>query len=127
MSIYDRSRWPSPQSNPLVIMLLRGDAWYSNSEINAAISPGVKGLARCFLADWPTLADELGPDQSLIESRSFGKLTNERQGQVGGVERFYSRKALIHIAMRARTPVAAAFRDWLAGQVSTVITGELVL
>lgn len=35
--IYDRSKWPQPEANPLVLLLQRGDEWYSNKEINAAL------------------------------------------------------------------------------------------
>jgi len=38
--IYDRSEWPAPENNPLVLLLLRGDEWYSNLEIVRALGLG---------------------------------------------------------------------------------------
>jgi prophage antirepressor-like protein len=115
MSIYDRKAWPSPENNPLVIMLERGEEWFSNAEIVAALgSPPGKSI----LAQWPTLAEQIGEDHTGIVARGFITPTTERRASHGGQERVFSKKALVIIAMRAQTANAAAFRDCVAERLA---------
>ena len=123
MSIYDRSQWPAPEANPLVIMLNRGDEWFSNKELTAAL--GISG-GRSILAQWPTLIDQIGEQETLVESR-YGFLPRGDRGNHGGLARYYSRKAVVLIAMRAQTPVAAAFRDWVGSRIADLASADPVL
>lgn len=118
MSIYDRSKWPSHEANPLVLMLKRGDQWYSNTEILAGLGYG--GANRSLVSQWPTLLDQIGKTETTVEQLGWMSPAPQAQPRGGGQERFYSRKALVIIAMRAQTVNAAAFRDWLAEEASTV-------
>jgi hypothetical protein len=121
MGIYDRSKWPSPEANPLVLMLRRGDHWYSNAEILAAL--GVGTLNRSLVSQWPTLLDQIGANETTVQRRGWYEEAPTAQPRGGGQERYYSRKALVIIGMRAQTPNAAAFRDWLAENASDVDWG----
>lgn len=118
MDIYDRTNWPSPDANPLVILLRRGDEWYSNVEVVAALGLS-KG--RALLSNQQALAfgKVIREDDSATVSRDF--LTTGKDVQPsnqGGTMRVFNRRALILAAMSARTVNAAAFRDWLADQVT---------
>lgn len=116
MSAYDRSAWPDAERNPLVQLLRREDEWFSNAEILEALGYG--GTKRSLISQWPTLASQLGDDDTVVESRGVMFVDNKPQGRTGGLERKYSRKALVLIAMRAQTTNAAAFRDWVAARVA---------
>lgn len=110
--IYDRSRWPEPAANPLIVLLERDAEWYTNKEVVAAL--GADGSRKSIFAQWPSLAQQLGDEHTAIISRGLLVPTAERQGRQGGQERCFSKKALIIIGMRAQTVNAAAFRDWIA-------------
>jgi hypothetical protein len=122
--IYDRSKWPQPEANPLVVLLQRGDEWYSNKEINAALSlcragkkPGIP------MADIKRVMRIIGESESIVSSPGQVFQTSQiAANRTGGVERFYSRKALVLLCLRANTANAAAFRDWLASRTA----GEVV-
>lgn len=114
MSIYDRSQWPAPASNPLILMFERGDEWYSSSEINACIDPARADAKRSLISNWPTLRLQIGEEDTVLRGRDWILKSAAPQGRTGGLERYYSRKAVILIAMRAQSVNAAAFRDWLA-------------
>ena len=116
--IYDRSAWPPPESNPLVQMFERGDDWYSNKELNTALQPGSERQRRSVVSNWPTLRNQLADEDSMVSDRHFSQSTVVPQGGTGGLSRYWSRKALIIIAMRAQTINAAAFRDWLAHRLA---------
>lgn len=108
MSIYDRAGWPPPEHNPLVMIVKRGEALVPQRELLFAL-----GMSRTttLLAAWPTLAEQLGDGQTYIESKHY--LTPDTK-RTGGLERYYTQKAVIIAGMRAQTSNAAAFRDWLA-------------
>lgn len=116
MSIYDRSTWPAPAANPMVILFERGDAWYSNAEILAALGYPPK---RSLISQWPTLLEQIGEDGTAIAARGWLAPGEGRQPQGGGQERLYSRKALVFIAMRAQTSIAASFCDYLAEDLAS--------
>lgn len=121
--IYDRSEWPSPEANPLVQLVMRGDEWYSNKEINSALDVGREGSkAGAPMANLKQVIRVIGETETVIESRSFGAIQSSRAAfKDGGTARYYSRKALVLLAMRANTINAAAFRDWLAGEFAAAI------
>lgn len=128
--IYDRSKWPPPEANPVVQMVMRGDDWYSNKEVNAAFDVGRKGSkAGSPMSNLKQVIRVIGEAETVIESRSFGAIQSSRAAfKDGGSARYYSRKALVLLAMRANTINAAAFRDWLAGGFADAIVehGEKV-
>lgn len=94
-------------------MVERDAEWFSNGEIIAALG-GKGGRHKSILAQWPTLAEQIGEEHTGIVARGTINLTTERRPSHGGQERVFSKKALILIGMRAQTANAAAFRDWLA-------------
>lgn len=119
--IYDRSKWPPPEANPLVLLVLRGDQWFTNKEINAALDPGrADGKPRgAPMANLKQTMKVIGEGHSAIwTSRQAWMLTNAPAVNHGGVERVYTLEALILLAMRANTVNAAAFRAWLANKVA---------
>lgn len=111
--IYDRSKWPTPEANPLVIMLLRGDEWYPSQEIVAAL-----GLSpnRALLAQKTIFGKQIDEGDAAIVSRGF--LIQTSKVRSGGTERLFSRRALVIAGMRTNTVNAAAFRAWLASRVA---------
>lgn len=118
--IYDRSKWPTPEANPLVQLLLRGDEWYTNREINAAFDPARADKPNgAPMANLAQVMRVIGDGHSMLR-RPFGQMmvTKANARAHGGTERFYSREALIMLGMRANTINAAAFRAWLASRVA---------
>lgn len=111
MNIYDRSNWPSPEANPLLIMLKRGDEWYSNEEIVVAL-----GLSRnrALICNSTIFGQSLAEEDTAIVSRNHLTTTKSVTRSHGGQQRVFSRRALVLAAMRTNTVNAAAFRDWLA-------------
>lgn len=110
--IYDRAKWPPPEANPLVAMFQGGDDWIGNHELADAL--GLVNTTRgnkSVTGHYKDVLSYLGSDCSKLERQSFNgnRGTQER--------RFFSRKAVVLIAMRARTVNAAAFREWLATRV----------
>lgn len=119
--IYDRATWPPPESNPLVLMLRREEEWYTSREVNVALQPGRVKPKGSPMASINQVLRIIGEDESIISSRLGQTTTTGSVRSVGGHERFFSRKAVVLIAMRASTSNAAAFRDWLA----TYVAGEV--
>lgn len=119
MSIYDRAAWPSPEANPIILLLTRGDAWFSNREILASL--GYNDSKKSLVSQWPTLIEQIGEAETVIERLGWMTPANEPQPQGGGQERYFSAKAVAIIAMRAQTANAAAFRDWAAVRASTEV------
>lgn len=115
MSIYDRSTWPDPRANPLVLLFERGDHWYSNTEILTALGYEPR---RSLISQWPTLAEQLGEGETAVRNRGLLVIDDKRQPRTGGLERYFSRKALIIIAMRAQSANAAAFCNYIADAVA---------
>ena len=113
MDIYDRRFWPSPAANPLVNLFERDSDWYSNKEIVAALGLSAT-RPKALISQWPTLIDQIGEDNTALAERGLMLPTSERGRRAGGLERYYTKKALVLIAMRAQTTTAAAFRDCLA-------------
>ena len=111
MSIYDRDAWPDPSANPLITILEREGEWISNAELLVAL--GYSSCKKSLIAQWPTLAEQLGAD-TIIAERGLAVPNAERQPRGGGRERYFSMKALVLIAMRAQTVNAVAFCDWIA-------------
>lgn len=109
--IYDRAKWPSPEVNPLVRMLLRGDEWYSNNEIATALELVNTTKSKSVVGHYRDLLGEIGPDDTkmVVDPAMVGSKHPVR---------VFSRKAMISICMRARTINARAFRDWLATKVA---------
>lgn len=117
MDIYDRTGWPAPASNPLVIMLQRGDEWYSNEEIVAALGLSAK---RALLSEGTIFKKQIRDDDAAVVSRGWlvpGKSVTRANG---GTMRVFSRRALVLAAMRTETINAAAFRDWLASHAAGI-------
>ena len=120
MNIHDRSNWPRPGSNPLVLMLQRGDDWYSNKEINVALD-GNRAPSRSPLASWPKLREMLEDGDTVLDGRFFASFELAPRQNTGGTARYFSRKAFVLICLRAQSVNAAAFRDWLSGQIAASI------
>tara|TARA_Y100000588_G_scaffold236481_1_gene250105 strand:+ start:112 stop:471 length:360 start_codon:yes stop_codon:yes gene_type:complete len=116
-SIYDRTIWPAPEKNPLISMLRRGDEWYSNRELAEALELVNTTKSKSVVGHYKHLLEELGESETMLMVDE--ELTGNRHPA-----RFYSRKALVRVAMRSRTVNAEAFRDWMASQISE---GTLVL
>lgn len=118
--IYDRSKWPSPEANPLVQLLLRGDDWYTNREINAALKPSRAGKPNgAPMADLAQTMRIIGEGHTVLRTPNGGVIATKANAAThGGTERLYSREALVMLAMRAKTINAAAFRAWLASRVA---------
>jgi len=117
--IYDRTKWPSPESNPLVLLLQRGDEWYSNEELVRAF-----GLSadRALLSRGTSLVKILRDNDAALVSRdelAHGKSIGRSHG---GQQRVFNRRALILAAMRTNTVNAAAFRDWLASRMAEEVS-----
>jgi len=119
MSIYDRARWPSPETNPLVQMLLRGDEWISQGELVAAL-----GLTphRALLSQGTIFAEQIREDDAAIVGRTFLTTGTDVSRGNGGAQRVFSLRALVLAAMRTNTINAAAFRDWLASRTAEGVT-----
>lgn len=111
MDIYDRAAWPSPESNPLVVMLKRGDEWYSNEEIVTALGLSAK---RALLSEGTIFKKQIRDDDAAVVSRDWLRPVKAVTRSNGGTMRVFSRRALVLAAMRTETINAAAFRDWLA-------------
>lgn len=120
MDIYDRSNWPSPDVNPLVLLLRRPDEWFTNMEIQAALAPenadGPK--TKSPMGQWPRLRELLREGDTMMASRHFMWKSPTPEKRTGGLERLFSRRALVLIAFRAQTVNALAFRDWVADQIA---------
>ena len=114
--IHDRANWPSPVSNPLIILFERDADWFSNTEIVAALG-WRKGRSRSIVGQWPTLLEQLDPNDTIVTSRYSSVSDGQKAPQAGGQERYFTKKALALIAMRAQTVNAAAWRDWLASDL----------
>jgi len=115
MSINDRASWPSPAQNPLIALLKGDDEWIDNQTLAIALDPSNLHRRRSLVRHWPDLDDVLGPETAM---RQGDLMVPWKQRGGRGIRRVYSRKALVLIAMRAQTRNAAAFRDWLAGEIA---------
>ena len=80
--------------------------------MNALDPSRVRAKSRPSLVSyWPTLNAELGTESAY---RKHGRVIRDGHKGGRGTRRVYTKKALVLIAMRARTPTADAFRHWLA-------------
>lgn len=113
--IYDRSKWPSPEANPLVVMLQRGDEWYSNREIVQALGLSER---RALLSRGTIFSRQLDASDAAIKARGQVSPGVDFSASHGGQERVFSARALVLAAMRTNTVNAAAFRDWMASQIA---------
>lgn len=118
--IYDRSQWPSPQSNPLVLLLQRGDELYSNQEIVSAL--GLTPDRALLSSVAPTFKQALADGDTAVTIRGMLVPTSglNRSHSGGGNKRMFSRRALVLAAMRTNTVNAAAFRDWIASEMAEI-------
>jgi len=114
--IYDRSQWPTPASNPLVLLLQRGDEWYSNKEIVTALGLSAKRALISSSAD--RFSREITSEDTLVSRRNVSIATSRVSSAHAGSTRMFSRRALVLAAMRTDTVNAAAFRDWLASEAA---------
>ncbi|NJR42148.1 MAG: hypothetical protein HC767_05305 [Akkermansiaceae bacterium] len=92
--IYDRTKWPTPEANPLVQLLLRGDEWYTNREINAAFDPArAKKPNGAPMANLAQTMKIIGGGHTMLRM-PYGRsiATNANAGTHGGTERLYSRE-----------------------------------
>ena len=115
--IYDRALWPTPDANPLVKLMRRGDVWFSNFEVVTAL-----GLSpsRALMATGTIFSRQIDTLDSAVMSRSYltpGVGVNRSNG---GSVRMFNRRAVVIAAMRTETINAAAFRDWMANLVVEV-------
>jgi len=111
----NRSLWPLVHENPLIALLFGEDEWIDNQMIALALDPTTTAVRPSLLAYWPTLNAELGAETAF---RKEGRILSDGHKGGRGIRRVYTKKALILIAMRARTHNADAFRDWLAGNAA---------
>lgn len=111
MNIYDRAGWPLPEQNPLVQLLLRPGSWVSNKELAEALGLVNTTRSKSVTGHWPNVLEELGPSETRIAKGNGAPLGRQTQ-------RFFSKKALILTALRARTVNARGFCDWLASRVA---------
>jgi len=110
--IFDRSKWPPAEENPLVRLFNSGDDWFSNKALAEALQLVNTTRSKSVVGHYKNLLEEIGPENTKLERPSF-------QGHDMGREmRLYSRKAFILIAMRSRTRNARAFCDWLAQRIA---------
>lgn len=114
MSIYDRTQWPKPEENPLILMIHRDDEWFSNEEVVAAL-----GLSegRALLSNQTAFVQALTDDDTGIVGRDWLTPTRNVSRAHGGAMRVFNRRAVVLVAMRTNTINAAAFRDWMADQI----------
>lgn len=112
--IYDRSTWPPPEENPLVLLLRTDAQWFSNEQVVAALdlTPG-----RALLSSGTIFRKQIRDDDAAIESRGYLIPGNTVNRSNGGALRVFSRRAVVIAGMRTETVNAAAFRDWLADQI----------
>ena len=110
MSVFDRTKWPPPEDNPIIQLLGSGRDWFSNTEIGTALGwINNTRASKQVAGHWPDLDATLGAD----DVRMYRPPAEPGCHKPREVRQF-SRKALVLIAMRARTANTAAFRDWLA-------------
>jgi prophage antirepressor-like protein len=116
--IYDRSKWPPADQNPLVLLLERGDEWYTNRELVLAL--GLTPNRAMISTGNPTFIRALGEGDTAVVSRGGYVYSDAiRAAHSGrGNNRLFSRRALVLAAMRTNTVNAAAFRDWLATSIA---------
>jgi prophage antirepressor-like protein len=90
-----------------ILALLRGhEEWLVNRDIVKALGFMDKRGNHSLAGHWGNIDAILGDETKMIEPG--GRI---RQGKL---LRAYSKKGVILVTLRARTPNAAAFRDWLA-------------
>lgn len=106
MDIYDRAGWPPPEQNPILGLLRRPDEWFPNSEVVDAFKD--PGMVRNQMP--------VGPTTEALEM--LGSETRLEQRGSKTWRRYYTKKAIVLMAMRARTRNARAFRDWLAERMA---------
>ena len=121
MNIYDRANWPEPDSNPLVLLWQRGDEWYSNVEVSAALGHSESRSANVIYT-MRGFFEQVGDGATAMITRglivpSGGPLG---KGYGGGVQRMLSRKAFLILCLRSKTANAIAFCDFI---VDSLIDG----
>lgn len=111
MSVYDRSKWPLPEDNPLINLLRREADWIANGELAEALGIVNTTGSKSVTGHWKDVVAQLGEGETMFRQGDGVAASRQRV-------RCFSKKALILIAMRARTRNAAAFRDWIATVVA---------
>ncbi len=115
MDIYDRSGWPPPDDNPLIALLGRGDEWYDNEEVVAALGLTAK---RALLSQGTIFGKQIGDGDTALMARDWIVPGKQVSRANAGRTRVFSRRAVVLAAMRTNTVNAAAFRDWIATMVA---------
>jgi prophage antirepressor-like protein len=99
-------------AEPLKRLLLGSDRWIADRELAVALDPHLATKRKSLVVQFPRVVDLLGSED--LSFRKGGlESPAERHGGKGNC-RLYSKKALVLLAMHARTPNAEAFRSWLA-------------
>ena len=111
MKCMDRAAWPKPEDNPLINLLCGSSEWISNRELADALGLVNKKGNVSVSAHFPSLIDDLADDTRMLP-------TAVASWQTPREYRAFNKRALIMVAMRARTPSAAAFRDWMADRMA---------
>lgn len=70
------------------------------------------------MGKWPRLREMVGEGETIVQARGVRYASPSPHLANQGGERLFSRKALVIICLRAQTPNAAAFRDWLASRIA---------
>lgn len=106
MSIYDRSKWPPPEENPILVLLRRDQEWFENRDVVEAFKD--EGQV--------TNQMPVGPTTLYLETLGIETKVDMCGKRVW--RRWYTKKGIVLMAMRARTLKAQAFRDWMAAQIA---------
>lgn len=116
--IYDRSAWPSPEENPLVLLVKCKEEWFPNEQVVAAL-----GLApgRALLSNGTVFKRQIRDEDAAIVSRGWLVPSKNVNRSNSGQMRLLSRRAVIIAAMRTETVNAAAFRDWMADRLCEAV------
>ena len=123
--IYDRSKWPPPDLNPLVNLIRQNEEYYSNYQVNVALDPArADQRSRAPLSSWPNLQRMLDTDDTIVAVAGTFYQSPAPLRANQGAQRWWSRRAVIEIALQARTINAVAFRHWLTSMVAKEIVHE---
>lgn len=111
MSVFDRTKWPPPEDNPIIQLLACEDEWLPNPSVAAAL--GYK-MTKGRLAGGHWILTDPAMQQHMRLARYQ---TEDRKGYpklIGREMRFFSKTGIAILALRGRTPECAAFQAWVA-------------
>lgn len=101
-------------AEPILALLRGADDWLLNRDILPALGLTSKRGNHSITGHWRGNIDDIfGTETRMIEPVGYSKQ--------GRLLRAYSKKALVIMALRARTPNAAAFKLWLADRALSLI------